>query len=819
MRSRLLALGVCLWLGLAPRQATARPFTVDDLLKQESFGDVALDPTGRYAVVERRGPYDSAARFDLQHRNPLAASRLLLTDLQADPTARPLMPQPDGYGYLAGPWSPDGERLAVFRLGPTGWELGVVWRRSGEVDWLGLTPASDMRGRNVLWRSADALLVLVRPSDDPPWELRLGSQSARRLPPRWAASAAGQPAVTVIGSGAHLQAAPEPAPTALVDVELRRGIRRTLAAGRFFDMELSPDGRALALLEQGERLQPSAGRPPQGIWGTASEAVRLAVLDLADGGIARPCPRCDLLRTLLSWSPSGRRLLVFARAPDRPWTEGAFQLYAPATKRLTPLAGRGLAPALRYRPERVATGWLGEDVLVQAQAHPPTGARADWWILSPDGARNLTLGLPGEPAALMASPAGLWILADGRVWRVSAGGGAVQVGRDRLTPVAAPRRSPQHRLGQVAGRSPDAVLLRTHEGGLRLADGRPAPGLIGAGDQLLAFSPAAEAIFVLRTAPGGDAVLELRRRGRPPQVIAEINHRLRDTDLPRIVPVRHSGPGGKTLTSWLHLPPGPQGDRPPPLVIWPYLGESYPTLPAPKPGILSLVANPRVLTGQGYAVLQPSLPLPLGEREPLASLADRILAIVDAAAAQRPGAFDRARLALWGHSYGGYTTMAAIGQSDRFRAAIAMGAPSDLISHYGSFQISQRVSPEDGLMTSYQAGFAEDIQGRMGAPPWRAPGRYVRNSPIFHVEGICTPLLLVHGDQDPIALSQSEEMFSALYRLRRDALLVTYWGEGHVIASPGNVRDLYRRALGWLDRYLASDRATCSRVAGSKSGA
>ena len=39
---------------------------------------------------------------------------------------------------------------------------------------------------------------------------------------------------------------------------------------------------------------------------------------------------------------------------------------------------------------------------------------------------------------------------------------------------------------------------------------------------------------------------------------------------------------------------------------------------------------------------------------------------------------------------------------------------------------------------------------------------------------------------------------TALYRQRKDAALLTYWGEGHTFASPANIRDLYASILDWL---------------------
>jgi dipeptidyl aminopeptidase/acylaminoacyl peptidase len=83
--------------------------------------------------------------------------------------------------------------------------------------------------------------------------------------------------------------------------------------------------------------------------------------------------------------------------------------------------------------------------------------------------------------------------------------------------------------------------------------------------------------------------------------------------------------------------------------------------------------------------------------------------------------------------------------------------------------------------------------------------RYASNSPVLLADRIQAPVLLIQGDQDPIPLSQGEEMFSALYRQGKDAEEVTYWGEGHIISSPGNVRDLYARAFGFLATRFGSD--------------
>jgi dipeptidyl aminopeptidase/acylaminoacyl peptidase len=97
------------------------------------------------------------------------------------------------------------------------------------------------------------------------------------------------------------------------------------------------------------------------------------------------------------------------------------------------------------------------------------------------------------------------------------------------------------------------------------------------------------------------------------------------------------------------------------------------------------------------------------------------------------------------------------------------------------------------------AGWAESGQGAIGASLPARPEAYVENSPIYLADRIRTPVLLIEGDLDPAG---GDVLFGALYRLGREADLVTYAGEGHVFVSPANLRDLHARILAWLDRYL-----------------
>jgi dipeptidyl aminopeptidase/acylaminoacyl peptidase len=300
--------------------------------------------------------------------------------------------------------------------------------------------------------------------------------------------------------------------------------------------------------------------------------------------------------------------------------------------------------------------------------------------------------------------------------------------------------------------------------------------------------------------PHGVETVLLTAPGKPPKTLARINPALADVAYAAPVAIRHKGLDGQDLTSWLYRPPAARaGDPPPPVVVLPYPGAASAAAPrAQEPGVLQMSVNAQVLAARGYAAIVPSMPY-LAGREPIEGLADQMLAPVDAAAAQ--GLIDGGRVAIWGHSYGGTGVIGAAAQSARFKAVIATAPTVDLITSYGRLGPVVYAVPESGLTIFASSGWQETGQARMGVPPWTDPGRYVRNSPLVHVDKITAPVAIFQGDNDK-GLDQSQALFSALYRQNKDAIFVTYRGEGHVFYSPANVRDYFQRVLDLLDRTI-----------------
>lgn len=204
--------------------------------------------------------------------------------------------------------------------------------------------------------------------------------------------------------------------------------------------------------------------------------------------------------------------------------------------------------------------------------------------------------------------------------------------------------------------------------------------------------------------------------------------------------------------------------------------------------------NMQILATRGYAVLIPDAPLDKGT--PMLDLLKTVMPGVNKVV--ELGIADPERLGLMGHSYGGYSTLALITQTKVFKAAMASAGISDLISIYGSLT-------DNGF--SHSTGWAEAGQGGMVGHPWEFRERYIENSPIFYLDRVQTPLLLIHsaGD-DAVPAAQSEEVFVALRRLGKEVTYVKYGGETHwegLWGSP-NVADYWNRVISWFDDHLKS---------------
>jgi dipeptidyl aminopeptidase/acylaminoacyl peptidase len=264
---------------------------------------------------------------------------------------------------------------------------------------------------------------------------------------------------------------------------------------------------------------------------------------------------------------------------------------------------------------------------------------------------------------------------------------------------------------------------------------------------------------------------------------------------------------GKRLNAWILLPPGYLSGRRYPMLtfIYPtfnYSARAYPWQIEFFVGLSTQGAlNMQIAAAHGYAVLFPSIPVAFRNRDEVSlRVVNDVLPAVSAAV--HLGFADPHRLAVWGESYGGEAVMALIARTNRFQAAIASSGISDQISAYGTLNAQVRYSKwaEEDVLTQ---SIIESGELNLGGPPWKDWLRYIENSPIFSASRVHTPLLLTAGDLDGnVPMEQSEEFFRALARQGKPVRFVRYWGEGHGLTNPANIRDYWQQVFRWLNRYL-----------------
>ncbi|MCK5703908.1 MAG: S9 family peptidase, partial [Cyclobacteriaceae bacterium] len=158
------------------------------------------------------------------------------------------------------------------------------------------------------------------------------------------------------------------------------------------------------------------------------------------------------------------------------------------------------------------------------------------------------------------------------------------------------------------------------------------------------------------------------------------------------------------------------------------------------------------------------------------------------------GFIDKDRIGVQGHSWGGYQIAYLITKTDMFAAAEAGAPVPNMISAYGGIRWWT------GLSRMFQY---EHTQSRIGGTLWEYPLRFIENSPIFFVDKINTPLLIMHNDADGhVPWYQGIELFVAMRRLGKPSWMLNYNGEPHWPLKRQNQIDFDIRMMQYFDHYL-----------------
>lgn len=205
--------------------------------------------------------------------------------------------------------------------------------------------------------------------------------------------------------------------------------------------------------------------------------------------------------------------------------------------------------------------------------------------------------------------------------------------------------------------------------------------------------------------------------------------------------------------------------------------------------------NFRRYSSEGYFVFQPDITYKLGN--PGISAVNCVVPAIEKMIGT--GMIDKDKIGLTGHSWGGYQAAFISTQTDLFHSAVA-GAPlANMISMYNSIYWNSG-TPDSKIF--------ETSQGRFPDPWWKDWDNYIKNSPIFNLEHMTTPLLVEFGTKDgAVDFNQGVELYNTMRRMQHPFVMLVYEGENHSLAGKENQIDYANRAFQWHEHYLRGKAA------------
>jgi dipeptidyl aminopeptidase/acylaminoacyl peptidase len=253
---------------------------------------------------------------------------------------------------------------------------------------------------------------------------------------------------------------------------------------------------------------------------------------------------------------------------------------------------------------------------------------------------------------------------------------------------------------------------------------------------------------------------------------------------------------GVLLSGMLHLPPGhdPVTGGRLPLMIWAYPLDYGDAATAGQVHGSSMrftrlsALEPAWFVLRGYAVLANATIPVIGDPETKNDTYVEQVCLAASAhiqALDEMGLIDPARVAVGGHSYGGFMTASLLAHTDLFTAGIARsGAYNRTLTPFG-FQSERR---------SF----------------WEAAPVYDQMSPFRFADQITAPILLIHGSQDNNSGTypmQSERLFQAVQGTGGTARLVVLPHESHGYLARESVLHVLAEQFDWLERWMTAPAA------------
>ena len=488
--------------------------------------------------------------------------------------------------------------------------------------------------------------------------------------------------------------------------------------------------------------------------GYLDDAVQNIYVQSLDGGPAKQLTDDPHLDRMLRWSPDGLELLYLAsHDPERG------DLFSAKLRRVN-LEGEGA--------EILGLDWG----FIKS---------ADWTL---DGKRIIVVAATGDQP--MATKNDLW-LTDRDGTQIENRTADLAYGVEvQWFPVFSSSKIIQTDSSAVVG-----VVERGVKGIYSVAlTGEPTWRQLLGGERTLALQDADDArmLFISNDLSNPSELHIAGLDGANERAITSFNQsHIESIALPKVEDLLYKSDDGAEIQGWMLIPN--QGEPPYPTILYihggphGWYGHNYGT-------------DFQMLAGAGYAVLFTN---PRGSAGYGAEFATALsgnwgvldhkdlLAGVDHVVER--GLANPDRLGIFGLSYGGYMTCFTIGQTNRFKAAVAENPITDLVSRYGTADMG----PWGSL-------------SELGGKPHEIPDVYRRSSPITYAHRVTTPTLLIQClDDYRCPAGQAEQFYAHLKANGCVTEMIRIPGMSHVasISGPIDVQKAQNEGLiDWMNTYI-----------------
>lgn len=251
---------------------------------------------------------------------------------------------------------------------------------------------------------------------------------------------------------------------------------------------------------------------------------------------------------------------------------------------------------------------------------------------------------------------------------------------------------------------------------------------------------------------------------------------------------------GKDATGLVYKPENFDPKKKYPVIVYFYERLSDGLFDYKEPAPIRSAVNVPYFVSNGYIIFMPDIEYRIGY--PGQSAYDYIVS--GSRALIKKGWADSARMALQGHSWGGYQA-AQVATMTKLYKAIWAGAPvANMTSAYGGIRW------ESGVNRQFQY---EKTQSRIGATLWEKPELYIKNSPLFHLNKVTAPMVIMANDADgAVPWYQGIELFTGLRRLGKKVWMFNYNGQGHGLTQRQDMRDYQVRMQQFFDWILKGEK-------------